>query len=82
MVHLYKFNCMKSHDLSSINRQSVRQEAERIKAECDRLFANKKINDEARFLIKSMLMLINLLVSIFLEKSVNKNSKNSSKFNQ
>jgi transposase len=65
--------------LSSIDKQSVRQEAERIKAECDRLFANKKINDESRFLIQSMLMLINLLVSIFLEKAVSKNSKNSSK---
>lgn len=70
---------MTSYNLSSVNTQSVRQEAERIKAECDRLFADKKINDEARFLIQSMLMLINLLVSIFLEKSVNKNSKNSSK---
>lgn len=65
--------------MSSVNKQSVRQEAERIKAECDRLFADKKINDEARFLIQSMLMLINLLVSIFLEKAVSKNTKNSSK---
>lgn len=73
------FYCNMSNNLSSVNRQSVRQEAERIQAECDRLFSDKKISDEVRFLIKSMLMLINLLVAIFLEKTITKNSKNSSK---
>jgi transposase len=65
--------------MGSFNRQSVREEAERIKAEIDRLVANKKINSECSVLIQSMLMLINLLIAIFLEKTTTKNSKNSSK---
>ncbi len=65
--------------MGSVNRQSVREEAERIKAEFDRLAANKKINNESKMLFQSMLMLINLLVAIFLEKTTPKNNKNSSK---
>src|ERR1700733_5364678 len=65
--------------MSSVNRQSVREEAERIKAEFDRIAANKKIDAEINMLIQSMLMLINLLIAIFLEKTTTKNNKNSSK---
>ena len=65
--------------MGSVNRQSVREEAERIKSEFDRLASNKKINSESKMLFQSMLMLINLLITIFLEKTTNKNSKNSSK---
>jgi len=66
-------------DMASVNRQSVREEADRIKAEFDRLAASKKINKETMVLVQSMLMLINLFVAIFLEKTTAKNSKNSSK---
>lgn len=65
--------------MGTINRQSVREEAERIKAEFNRLVADKKINSETKMLIQSMFMLINLLIAIFLEKTTKKNSKNSSK---
>jgi transposase len=65
--------------MGSVNRQSVREEAERIKAEFDRLAANKKIDSESKMLFQSMLMLINLLIAIFLEKTTQKNNKNSSK---
>lgn len=67
------------HDMASVNTQSVREEAERIKSEFDRLAANKKINNESKILFQSMLMLINLLIAIFLEKTTKKNNKNSSK---
>ena len=65
--------------MSSLNKQSVREEAERIKSEFDRLSLDKKINSETRMLIQSMFMLINLLISIFLEKTTSKYNKNSSK---
>lgn len=65
--------------MGSVNSQSVREEAERIKAEFDRLAADKKINPETNMLIQSMLMLINLLIAIFLEKTTKKDNKNSSK---
>jgi transposase len=65
--------------MGSMNQQSVREEAERIKAEFDRMAENKKIDSESRILFQSMLMLINLLIAIFLEKTTKKNNKNSSK---
>jgi transposase len=65
--------------MSNVNKQSVRDEAERIKIEFDRLTSDKKINTEAKVLFQSLFMLINLLISIFLEKTTNKTNKNSSK---
>jgi transposase len=62
-----------------VNQQSVREEVDRIKTEFNRLAANKKINSEIMMFIQSMLMLIELLVAIFLEKTTKKNNKNSSK---
>jgi len=62
-----------------VNGQSIREEAERIKAEFDRIANNKKMDEESKILFKSMLMLINLLIAIFLEKNTKKTSKNSSK---
>ncbi len=54
--------------MGTVNRQSVREEAERIKAEFDRISSSKKIDAESKILFQSMLMLINLLIAIFLEK--------------
>lgn len=65
--------------MASVNGQSVREEVERIKAEFDRIAANKKSDSESKILFQSMLMLINLLIAIFLEKTTKKNNKNSSK---
>lgn len=65
--------------MAMINHQSVREEIQRVNAEFDKLTADKKINNESRILFKSMLMLINLLIAIFLEKKTKKNNKNSSK---
>src|SRR5438105_3297167 len=65
--------------MGSVNKQSVREESERIKSEFNRLIASNKINNESKILFQSMLMLINLLIAIFLEKTTKKNNKNSSK---
>lgn len=65
--------------MASVHQQSVREEAERMKAEFERLSSNKSINAETKMFIQSMFMLINLLISIFLEKTNKKNNKNSSK---
>ena len=64
--------------MSTVNKLSLREEVERVKSEFDQLAKEKKINPETRMLFQSMLMLINLLVSIFLEKTTKKTSKNSS----
>jgi transposase len=65
--------------MGRVNTQSVREEAERIKSEFQRIVANKKIDPQVSMLIQSMFMLINLLISIFLEKTTKKTNKNSSK---
>lgn len=65
--------------MASVNTQSVREEAERIKAEFQRIAANKKIDTEISLLMNSMFMLINLLIAIFLERTTKKTNKNSSK---
>jgi hypothetical protein len=65
--------------VASVNKQSVREEAERIRSEFNKLTANEKISSESKMLFQSMLMLINLLISIFLERTTSKNDKNSSK---
>lgn len=65
--------------MGSVNTQSVRDEAQRIKVEFQRIAENKKIDTEVNILLQSMFMLINLLIAIFLEKTTKKNSKNSSK---
>ena len=65
--------------MANINTQSVREEAARIKSEFDRIAKNKKLDSEYNILFQSMLLLINLLISILLEKKVIKTSKNSSK---
>lgn len=64
--------------MATVDKQSVRDEAERIKEEFDRLSLDKKYDVQTTMLFKSMLMLINLLISIFLEKTTKKNNKNSS----
>jgi len=64
--------------MATTDKKSLREEAERIKSEFDRLATGKKISGEAQILFQSMLMLINLLIAIFLERTTKKNSKNSS----
>ncbi len=75
---LWQIN-MEDHSVATVNRQSLRQEAERIQTEFQHLSADKKINAESTILFESMVMLINLLVAIFLEKTTTKNNKNSRK---
>jgi hypothetical protein len=64
--------------MATVNKESVREELDRIKTEFSKIAADGKINSEGKLLFQSMLMLINLLVSIFMEKTTKKNSKNSS----
>jgi transposase len=65
--------------MGSVNGQSLREEAERIKTEFQRIASNKKIDSELNMLMQSMFVLITLLISIFLEKTTKKNNNNSSK---
>jgi transposase len=65
--------------MGTVNKQSVREEVDRIKAEFDRISSDKKTTPEINMLFQSMFIVIDLILSIFLEKTTKKNNKNSSK---
>ena len=58
--------------MGTVNKQSVREEAERIKAEFDRLTASKKINNETKFFFKACLCLSICSFLFFLKKQLQK----------
>jgi transposase len=66
---------MAIHDMASIHRQSLREESERIKAEFSKLISENKVTSEMAVLFQSLLMLVNLLMAIFLEKDTKKNQQ-------
>lgn len=65
--------------MPAVNKQSIRDEVARLQSEMDRLCDKEgAINAEVKILMQSMFLVINLMLSIFLEKITKKNSKNSS----
>jgi len=64
--------------MGKIDKQSVRQEIERIKKEFNKLSVSGKLTPEIEVLMNSILMVVDLILSIFLEKTTSKNNKNSS----
>jgi transposase len=65
--------------VASINKTSVRNEVSRLKADFERLCCEGKVSTETKVLMSSMLMVIELMLSIFLERATKKDSTNSSK---
>jgi len=64
--------------VAQIDKLSVRNEVSRIKSDFEELCANGKISSEIKFLMNSMFMIMELMLSIFLEKATKKDNKNSS----
>ena len=64
--------------MATVNTQSLREEFERLKAEFERLSAAGGIAAETRTLFNALLMLFEVLMAIFLEKTTGKGSRNSS----
>tara|TARA_B100000378_G_C18031738_1_gene407730 strand:- start:36 stop:1475 length:1440 start_codon:yes stop_codon:yes gene_type:complete len=64
--------------MSTYNKQSVREESERIEHEFEKLSNDGNMNNECKTLFKGMLLINKLLISIFLEKKTKKTSDNSS----
>ncbi|MHB1609824.1 MAG: IS66 family transposase [Acidiferrobacter thiooxydans] len=65
--------------MASVNRQSLRGEFEALKGRFAELGAEGKITGESRALFEALLMLLQVLMAIFLEKTTPKTSANSSK---
>lgn len=64
--------------MPTVNKQSVREEFDRLKSEFKRLSGDKKIPPETATLFSGLMMLLNLMFAIFLEKTTKKTSDNSS----
>jgi transposase-like protein len=64
--------------MATIDKTSVREEIDRLKNEFEQLCTDGKVSSEIRVLMSSLLVIVELILSIFLEKKTLKNSKNSS----
>ncbi len=64
--------------MANINKDSVRNEINRLKEDFESLSADNKITAEVKVLMNSMFMIIELILSIFLERKTKKDNKNSS----
>ena len=65
--------------MASIDKTSVRNEVGRLKADFELLCSEGKVTSEIKVLMNSMLMIMELMLAIFLERTTKKDSKNSSK---
>ena len=65
--------------MASIDKTSVRNEVSRLKADFEKLCAEGETKNEIKVLMNSMFMIIELMLSIFLERATKKDNKNSSK---
>lgn len=64
--------------MANINKISVRKEVDRLRQEFEQLCSDGKVTPETRAVMSSMLLVVELILSIFLEKKTRKNSRNSS----
>jgi hypothetical protein len=64
--------------MASLDKTSVRTEVSRLKTDFEQLCAEEKMTSESKALMLSMFMIVELILSIFLEKTTKKDNKNSS----
>jgi transposase len=64
--------------MATVNKTSIREEVERLKQEFEQLCSAGKVSSEIRLIMNSLLVVVELILSVFLEKKTRKNSKNSS----
>ncbi len=65
--------------MASLDKTTVRNEVSRLKADFERLSVDGTITGESQVLMNSLFMIIELILSIFLERVTKKDNKNSSK---
>ena len=63
--------------MATLNKTSVREEVGRLKQEFDQLCSDGKVSPEMRAVMSSLLVVVDLILAIFLEKTTRKNNKNS-----
>ena len=65
--------------MASVNKESLREEFGALKDRFGRLCTDGKVTAESRALFEALLMLLQVLMAVFMEKNTPKNSTNSSK---
>lgn len=65
--------------MASVDKTSVRNEVDRLKTDFEQICSEGKVSEEIKIIMNSMFMIIALMLSIFLERTTKKDSKNSSK---
>jgi len=64
--------------MASIDKQSIREEFDKIKMSFDEQVKSGKVSSEVATLFTTLMMLFNIILSVFMEKNTRKTSKNSS----
>lgn len=64
--------------MANLDKTSVRNEIDRVKVDFELLCAKDKVSPEMKVLFNSLFMMMNLILSIFLEKTTKKHNQNSS----
>jgi hypothetical protein len=70
---------MQSRAMASLDKTSVRNEVSRLKADFEQLCRDGKVSRESQSLMNSLFLVLELMLSIFLERLTKKESRNSSK---
>jgi hypothetical protein len=65
--------------MASVNKQSLREEFDTLKARFERLCTDGQMAAESRALFQAMLMLFEVLMAVFMERHTTKDNSNSSK---
>jgi transposase len=65
--------------MSTMNKESVREEFNRLKSDFTTIQKNKKISAEVGVIVNGLIMLMEIILSIFLEKKTKKTKDNSGK---
>ena len=61
--------------MASLDKTSVRTEVSRLKTDFEKLCAEGKITSESKVLMLSMFLIVELILSIFLEKTTKKTAR-------
>jgi len=64
--------------VASLDKTSVKGEVSRVKADFEKLCAEGKVSAELKLMMSSLFMIVELMLSIFLERQTRKDNKNSS----
>ena len=58
--------------MASLNKQSVRKEFEKIKSSFDEQVKGGKVPDDMAVIVNALIMLVNIILSVFMEKLTKK----------